>query len=510
MSPNADKRGGMRHRLAKLTPLVVAAILFSRHLFADFFGDEWGHTRSVVIDDAFWKNFLAPEMSHPPLYFILARLAWVTTHVEWAMRLPSLLAALATVWIVGFLADRVGGQRLVAPARWLAACSPFLMDFATEARPYALLILFATGSVWAFLRMMESEDRRAAALLAVMLTAGVLTHYFFGLLSGFLVLWYTCRRSRFTRSAAIAFLPPLFVVVLLGVLLFVVQRGAATDIVHVGAMRERLQAPNFLARLAVALNYGYCAFWLPPLDFARNVPTGALTRNIPQFVMLAVAVAGFAVAFWRLLRAHTRFLAPLSFGLVVPTVLAVTAGVLGVFLVREKYLALIWPFALILAAMAARNLLATNLGRIAVAAHLGIIALSAIHFLVFPNIYSRRMDWTGLRTTLESANKADVVLSYLNDQRGWPISHNPSHRDAVSECMVVRNSLRRGETMATLALRLNTETAGKILLVDNETDRHEVDPNGDLPRVLTSLRPLTLTPFGRNLQLYTFAQPAGK
>lgn len=510
MTPDSNNFCSLRQRLAELAPLALAAVLFSRHLFADFYGDEWGHTRPLVIGGMFWSNLLSPEMCHPPFYFILARVAWIATHAEWTMRLPSLIAALATVWVAGLLAGKVGGRLLVTPARWLAACSPFLMDFATEARAYALVILFATTSVWAFLRMMENEDRPKASLLAVVLTAGMLTHYFFGFLLGFLVLWYTCRRSRFTRSAAIAFVPPILAAALLGVLVFLVQRGTASESLQVDWMREHLRVPNFLARLAVAVNYGYCTFWLPPLDPARNVPPTVIMRNIPQFVMLGIATAGLAVAFWRLRNQHTQHLGFLAFGIVLPTAVAVVAGALGIYLIREKHLAVIWPFALVLAALAIQTLLATRWGKVAVAAHMALIVLSAAHFLIFPNVYSRRMDWTGLREALQLTSMADVVLTYRHDARATPPSPFASDHERTVEYLAVRNSLRRGETLADLAQRLHTGTTGRIFLIADETDRHEVDPKGDLPKTLTSLRPVTLTPFGRNLQLYTFAQPAGK
>jgi 4-amino-4-deoxy-L-arabinose transferase-like glycosyltransferase len=492
------------HRLVELAPVALAAVLFSRHLFADLYGDEWGHTRSLVIGSTFWRDLLAPEMCHPPLYFILARMTWLATNSEWAMRLPSLLAALATVWTAGLLAGKVGGRNLVAPARWLAACSPFLMDFATEARAYAMLLLFSTASVWAFLRMMDGEDRRGALILAATLTAGMLTHYFFGFLLGYLLLWYVCKRSRFTVPAAIAFAPPILAAALFGTLVFLVQGGAASAHLQAEWMREHLHIPNFLARLAVAVNYGYCTFWLPPLDPARNVPAGVVTRNIPQFIMLGVAAIGFATAFWRLLKARTRYLAFLSFGLVVPTLVAVCAGAMGIYLIREKHLAVIWPFALILAAMAVHSLFITWLGRIAAAAHIALIVLSAVHFLVFPNVYSRRMDWTGLRAAIASARKPDVVLIYRLDARAAP---QPAFTtDAQrADFLVVRGSLRPGETLVGLAQRLHAGTAGRILLVSHETDRHIDDPLGLIPKTLASLRPAAVTPYGRNLLLYVYA-----
>lgn len=492
-------------RLSELAPLAIAAVLFSRHLFADPYGDEWGHTRPLVTGETFWTDLFSPGVCHPPLFFVLARLAWSATHADWAMRLPSLIAALATVWLAGLLAQKVGGRSLVLPARWLAALSPFVMDFATEARAYSLLLLFATGSVWAFMRMMDSENRRNAILLAAMLTAGMLTHYFFGFLLVFLAVWYTCRRSRITRSALIGFAPPLLTAALLAVLVFFVQRGAASDNLQVDWMREHLRVPNFLARLAVAVNYGYCAFWLPPLDPARNIPlSSVIGRNIPQFILLSVAACGFAAALWRLCRKRTPHLIFLSFGIAVPTLLSVSAGAMGIYLVREKHLAVIWPFILPIAALAVRELLAARLGRLAVAAHLALIVMSATHFLLYPNVYSRRMDWHGLRDALDSARKPDVVVTYRLDTRAFatpPVLTDPSAPDRLA----AGSALRRGETFADLAQRLHLATGGRVLLVNHETDRHLEDPKGMLPKALSTLRHCTVTPFGRNLQLYVFA-----
>ena len=97
---------------------------------------------------------------HPPLYFLLFA-AWTkalgTSDV--AMRaLSAVLGVLAVVATAG-MARRLVGPRAALVATWIAALSPLLVRYAQDARPYALLVVLATTSSWAFAAYAHAPSR---------------------------------------------------------------------------------------------------------------------------------------------------------------------------------------------------------------------------------------------------------------------------------------------------------------------------------------------------------------
>ncbi len=80
---------------------------------------------------------------HPPAYYLLL---WALTHTagnqEWLLRLPSLLAGLALVWVVWRLGLALRlAPPVVAIAAGITAFAPWQIYYSTEARSYALLTL---------------------------------------------------------------------------------------------------------------------------------------------------------------------------------------------------------------------------------------------------------------------------------------------------------------------------------------------------------------------------------
>ena len=97
---------------------------------------------------------------HPPLYFLLFA-AWTkalgTSDV--AMRaLSAVFGVLAVVATAG-MARRLVGPRAALVATWIAALSPLLVRYAQDARPYALLVVLATTSSWAFAAYAHAPSR---------------------------------------------------------------------------------------------------------------------------------------------------------------------------------------------------------------------------------------------------------------------------------------------------------------------------------------------------------------
>jgi 4-amino-4-deoxy-L-arabinose transferase-like glycosyltransferase len=93
------------------------------------------------------------------------------------VRLPSLVAGVATIPLVHALGRRtVGGAAGLVAAAWLAV-SPFAIFYATDARGYALVTAFVVLSTLALLTALDDGRRRWWALYAVAVWAAASTHY---------------------------------------------------------------------------------------------------------------------------------------------------------------------------------------------------------------------------------------------------------------------------------------------------------------------------------------------
>ena len=117
-------------------------------------------------------------MATPALSFLLqdASVA-LLGRSEWALRLPSALAGIATIPLVFLAGWRTFGAAAGTVAAAFLAVHPFHLWWSTDGRPYALAILLATGSIWAFSEMLRSG--RTTALVAwVGCTAALLATQF--------------------------------------------------------------------------------------------------------------------------------------------------------------------------------------------------------------------------------------------------------------------------------------------------------------------------------------------
>src|SRR5262245_16343487 len=107
---------------------------------------------------------------HPPLYY-LALHFWmpIAGTTESAVRLLSAVADLVTIPAAWLTARRLFGSRIALVTAVLLAISPFHVQYAQEARMYALLCLLATVSMYSFLSFL-GESSRTSRLVYVLST----------------------------------------------------------------------------------------------------------------------------------------------------------------------------------------------------------------------------------------------------------------------------------------------------------------------------------------------------
>jgi hypothetical protein len=488
-----------------MLPVVVAALLDLVPVRADLFGDEIGHTFQVVCEGDFWRNITDPSMCHPPLYFVLAKVAYSLFGVPWAVRLPSVLFAIGTVILSGLMARRLLGDQYFLPALWLAAISPFVIEFAPEGRAYSAMIFFSVATAWAFWEFLENETSGRMLALAACGVLGGLTHYFFWLDLVFLGVYYLARRRRLTGLAAAA--GGLVAAGLLpwALLASRVQSGEFSRFLQVNWVRDYLQPVNFLGRLVVAIFFGYGTFSLPRLDPARNVPLAVLGANAIPALLAGVFFVGLAVGWLLLAREGAPLLWFLTLGAVVPAALGLAASMAGLYLIREKHLAATWIFFFLLTLLVAGRLVRTRTGLVVMACYVFLAILSDVHTLAFPHEFSRRMDWSGLSDAIvKTAKPGDVIVSYAYPWEEATRALDPATRTKLPFEILARGSASAA-SLADEASRLDGKAPGTIYVIDDETQRFLVDPADTVARRLASDRRATTQHFGRNLSLRVFA-----
>jgi 4-amino-4-deoxy-L-arabinose transferase-like glycosyltransferase len=167
---------GVAAVLAALTALALGLRLAI--VGQSLFGDElflW----AIVDDQPLGRVFSVVHDTEktPPLGFVLS---WLPTHVSEApevVRLPSLLAGVATVPLVYALGLRTIGKAAGIVAAACFALSPFEIFYGTESRSYAVVTAFVVVSTLALLAAVDERRTRWWALYVLAAAAAVYTHY---------------------------------------------------------------------------------------------------------------------------------------------------------------------------------------------------------------------------------------------------------------------------------------------------------------------------------------------
>ncbi|HLV33959.1 MAG TPA: glycosyltransferase family 39 protein [Spirillospora sp.] len=137
----------------------------------------YDYTRS---DWRYLVTYLAEHDSHPPLWFSSFWL-WrqLVGDSEFAGRLLAAfysLIALALVYQIGY--RWFGAPRYGLFAIALLSVNAFFFVHALEIRPYGLILLLVTASMWTFQRWLVRQTGRAALFYALTLGAMLYVHYF--------------------------------------------------------------------------------------------------------------------------------------------------------------------------------------------------------------------------------------------------------------------------------------------------------------------------------------------
>jgi hypothetical protein len=164
----------------------------------------------------------------PPAYFLFLH-EWLRRSgagSEWAIRLPSALAAVVLVGAIWWLASLFGLRWGALAATVIAACSPFVLEYAQRAQTYVFVMLAVTVAVASAIQANRSPRRGAWLALSLLAAISALwLHYTAGLVIAPLCAWIALR-ARIAPRVRAAYVSVCVLAQLLVVPLFIDQNDS--------------------------------------------------------------------------------------------------------------------------------------------------------------------------------------------------------------------------------------------------------------------------------------------
>ena len=159
--------------------VVVGLLLRFVHLgTAPLWFDETYTVRHMVVP---WSRFFGQVLgdNQAPLYYALLKLWTAVAGLSpFSLRVVGVLASAACIPLVAAAGEMIGGRRVAHTAAWLTAISPFLVQHAQDARPYALLAAVGAAHMVVLLRFVAGRASRLDSLWVLGAVAVIGTHYY--------------------------------------------------------------------------------------------------------------------------------------------------------------------------------------------------------------------------------------------------------------------------------------------------------------------------------------------
>jgi mannosyltransferase len=328
--PN-EPRHPSRWPLALLGISALAAFLFLWQLgSSSFFIDETSSMRLAEGPLGDLLSRLRVAENSPAGYFAALHV-WTSllgSTSEWVARLPSVLAGLALVPAVWWLAETVDGRRAALVAALLTAISPLMLQYAQQARAYMPAMLALTLAATAAIRAARTGSVRWAVAGAAACALALSLHYVALVVVVPLCVWVLLRGELALRTRLVFCLIP--GVVWLAWLPLALAQRADHPSAQLGSYGTF--TAGHLVRVAAA-----------PFGDRYTVHAGALKAAA------AVAVAVAVVAVLLRSRAPERRELRLLIALVLVSGVVLCVGALaGIEILNSRYMTFAAPFMLVI------------------------------------------------------------------------------------------------------------------------------------------------------------------
>lgn len=179
----------MNHRASRREPITLALIVAGILLLALVVRLHQIELQVVWYDEAFsvWLARMAPAQTvlfttrdvHPPLYYLLLHV-WMNCFGDGvaAVRSFSVVTGVASVGMGMLIARWLDGWRSAVIAGVLLAILPIAVYYSQEARMYSLLGLLMLSALYVILLWGRQQRDRYLLAYALLMIAGLYTHYF--------------------------------------------------------------------------------------------------------------------------------------------------------------------------------------------------------------------------------------------------------------------------------------------------------------------------------------------
>lgn len=168
----------------RIDPWIIAAVVVGAALRSINLGEAplwFDETYTVHHIGLPWDGYVGAMMrdNQAPIYYATAK-AWteLVGLSPWLLRLPGLVASVACIPLIAASAGLLAGTSAARAAAWVAAISPYLVQHAQDARPYALLAAVAAAHLLVLVRFATGRSARLGFWWVVLAVATVATHYY--------------------------------------------------------------------------------------------------------------------------------------------------------------------------------------------------------------------------------------------------------------------------------------------------------------------------------------------
>lgn len=187
--------------------LAVRLVVAHQSVFGDELSTYWivaTHSLGGVLSLLYGTAKIHHAEISPPLTFLASWVAVQFGHGPELLRAPALVAGALTIPAVYLLGIRTVGRAAALLAAALAALSPFMIYYSTEARAYGVMMLMVVASTLAMLVALDTGRARWWVAYAAASCAGLYAHYTCAFVLAAQLVWLFWAQPGARRAAVIA------------------------------------------------------------------------------------------------------------------------------------------------------------------------------------------------------------------------------------------------------------------------------------------------------------------